>query len=296
VSAYLWAIAAVSCNGIGLGLATPATNLLVARTAAGRRASSLNLLNFFWSAGAMACPVLVAAFQKMQHLQVFLLLLGSAVGILTLALVIMPMHISTEDTGSPQSGSRLQYLLTPTAVLIGTLFFVYIGTEVSFGLWLATYAKRAADVGGIWWATVPSYFYGALLVGRLAAPLALRKTSDTNLARFGATLACSGGAALIAAHSLSGIAICAAVTGFGLSTLYPIAIGFLSASFGSAASRIGGALFSVATLGAAFVPWLVGFVSTHSGSLRTALFVPFVGCLFIVWLYWLPALQKHEAE
>ena len=143
---------------------------------------------------------------------------------------------------------------------------------------------------------MPAYFYGALLVGRLAAPLALREISDAKLARLGAGLACLGGAALITVHSLPGIAIGAAVTGFGLSTLYPIAIGFLSASFGTVANRIGGTLFSVATLGGAIIPWLVGFVSTHSGSLRIALLVPLVGCLCIVWFYWVPDLQKREAE
>ena len=295
-STYPWAIAAVFCNGLGIGLATPTTNLLVARTPPDRRASSLNLLNFFWSAGAMVSPFLVAVFQSAHHLQVFLLLVAGIVGMLMLALIMTPVHVLAQDSHTTQQGSRLQYLRTPTAVLLGTLFFVYIGTESSFGLWLASYAKRASDTGGTWWATIPSYFYGALLVGRLVAPLGLREISDTKLARLGTVLACVGGAALIAVHSLPGIAICAALTGFGLSTLYPIAIGFLSASFGTVASKIGGTLFSIATLGGAIVPWLVGFVSTHSGSLRTALLVPLLGCVVIVWFYWFPDLQKREAE
>ena len=293
-STYAWAVAAVSCNGIGIGLATPTTNLLVARTPAVRRASSLNLLNFFWSAGAMACPAFVALFQNAGHLQVFLLLAAASVAILMFALIVSPLPLPVAETHSTHVLSRWKYLRTPTAVLLATLFFVYIGTESAFGLWLASYAKRASNAGGTWWATVPSYFYGALLVGRLAAPLVLREISDTSLARFGAVVACLGGAALITVNSLLGIALCAALIGFGLSTLYPIAIGYLSASFGTVASKIGGTLFSVATLGGAIVPWLVGFVSTHSGSLRSALFVPLLGCLAIVWFYWIPDLQKRE--
>jgi fucose permease len=295
-SSYTWALAAAACNGIGIGLASPTTNLLVARTPADRRASSLNLLNFFWSAGAMACPFLVAAFQSEGRIQVFLYSVAGSVVIFMVALILTPLEVTAHDVHPTQARSRLQYLRTPTAVLLGTLFFVYIGTESAFGLWLATYAKRASDIGGTWWATAPSYFYGALLVGRLAAPLILRKISDAKLARLGAGVACVGGAALIAVHSLLGIAICAALTGLGLSTLYPIAIGFLSASFGTAASRIGGTLFAIATLGGAIVPWLVGLVSTHSGSLRTALLVPLLSCVSIVWFYWIPDLQRREAE
>jgi len=70
----------------------------------------------------------------------------------------------------------------------------------------------------------PSYFYGALLLGRLAALLALREISDIRLARIGAPLACMGGAAVILVRSPLGIAFCAA-------------IGFFSASFGAVASR-----------------------------------------------------------
>ena len=170
-SKYPWAIAAVFCNGLGIGLSTLTTNLLVARTPPDRRASSLNLLNFFWSAGAMVCPFLVAAFQSAHHIPVFLLLVAGIVGMLMLALIMTPVHVPAQDSHPTQQGSRLQYLRTPTAVLLGALFFVYIGTESSFGLWLASYAKRASDIGGTWWATIPSYFYGALLVGRLVAPL-----------------------------------------------------------------------------------------------------------------------------
>lgn len=296
VSSYTWALAAAACNGIGIGLASPTTNLLVARSPADRRASSLNLLNFFWSAGAMACPFLVAAFQSRGRIQVFLFSVAVSVVVLMIALIVTPIEVTAHDVHPTSPRSRLQYLRTPTAVLLGTLFFAYIGTESAFGLWLATYAKRVGDAGGTWWATAPSYFYGALLVGRLAAPLVLRKISDTKLARLGAVVACVGGMALITVHSLVGIAICAAMTGFGLSTLYPIAIGFLSASFGSVASRIGGTLFAIATLGGAIVPWLVGLVSTHSGSLRTALLVPLLTCLSILWFYWVPDLQRREAE
>ena len=145
VSTYAWAIAAIFCNGLGTGLATPATNLLVARTTADRRASALNLLNFFWSAGAMVCPFLVAAFQSEGRIQVFLLLLAGSVVVLMVALIMTPVQLTTQGAHPTQERSRLQYLRTPTAVLIGTLFFVYIGTEVSFGLWLASYAKRSTD-------------------------------------------------------------------------------------------------------------------------------------------------------
>jgi len=89
---YARAIFAISCNGLGIALATPTTNLLVARIPADCRASSLNLLNFFWSAGAMACPFLVAAFQGKHQVQAFLLITAVSIGVLMLALIAVPMR------------------------------------------------------------------------------------------------------------------------------------------------------------------------------------------------------------
>ena len=57
-------ILCIAAYGGGLGLAVPAANLLVAEVNPGRRSATLNVLNFCWSAGAVACPFLVAAAAK----------------------------------------------------------------------------------------------------------------------------------------------------------------------------------------------------------------------------------------
>ena len=62
----------IGAYGGGLGLAVPAANLLVAEVNPGRRSATLNLLNFCWSAGAVACPFLVAAAAKSHRIPVFL--------------------------------------------------------------------------------------------------------------------------------------------------------------------------------------------------------------------------------
>jgi fucose permease len=56
-----------------------------------------------------------------------------------------------------------------------------------------------------------------------------------------------------------------------------------------------GILFALSTLGGATIPWLVGYVSTSFGGLRTALIVPLAGCVIITALYWNPALGKYQS-
>src|SRR2546427_2085867 len=54
------ALAATAAFGLGYGLITPGTNLFVAELGGAKSASLLNLLNFTWGAGAMACSPLIA--------------------------------------------------------------------------------------------------------------------------------------------------------------------------------------------------------------------------------------------
>jgi fucose permease len=42
---------------------------------------------------------------------------------------------------------------------------------------------------------------------------------------------------------------------------------------------MGGVMFSLAAIGGASLPWLVGFVSKHTDSLRIGLLVPVAGCV-----------------
>lgn len=297
-SSFAGGIASVFCYGMGIGLSVPTANLLVARSAREHSSSSLNLLNFFWSAGAVACPFLLAAFQLGDHINSLLFVVAGFFGLLIIGLLMLPVEMP--DVGprwaSLQKDTFHQALRSPIAFVLGALFFVYVGTESAFGAWLASYAKRIIATQSHAWVTVPSYFYGALLIGRLTAPLTLRRLSGITQARWGAVLAVGGAAVLLTSHSLSGAIISSLLIGLGLSSLYPIAIGMMSSSFGAAAPPIASILFALSTLGGAVVPWLVGYASTESGSLRTALLVPSLGCCITAALFWNPLLAGPHAE
>jgi MFS transporter, FHS family, glucose/mannose:H+ symporter len=287
VHTFLWGIVAVSCYGAGTGLTVPAGNLLVASATPEHRSASLSVLNFCWSAGAVACPFLLAAFQREHRTDMLLGGVAAALVLLVATLFAVPINLPDASTPgpSPSKFSRLEYLRTHAAIVLAILFFFYVGTESAVGIWLASYAGRISGTRSAEWITAPSYFYGALLLGRIIAPPILKRVSDTRYARFSALLAVLSVGALLGFRSFLSIAICAAFAGFGLSALYPIMIGFLSASFGAAASRIAGTIFAFSTLGAASIPWLVGYLSTEYGSLRIAMVITLAGALIMLCMF-----------
>jgi fucose permease len=74
----------------------------------------------------------------------------------------------------------------------------------------------------------------------------------------------------------------AVVLGLGLGPIYPIVVAEISGRFGEAARRISAILFGMSALGGACLPWMVGFVSTRTGHLRTGLLVIFAGTLILI--------------
>jgi MFS transporter, FHS family, glucose/mannose:H+ symporter len=287
LGSFLLGIASVACYGAGFGLAIPTSKLLVAEANPSRKAAALNLLNFAWSLGAVACPFMVAYFERGSRVSSFLYLLGAV--ILLVALLLAGARLPRPGIANiaPHESARSLAALvrTPAALALGTLFFVYVGTENAVGGWLASYAKRLVDTPVVGWATTPSYFYGALLLGRLLVPFLLRRVSELKMARLGVAMALLGVGSLLASHSMLWVRLSACATGLGLSAVYPITIALLSHRFGASATRLGSVMFALAGFGAACVPWIVGFTSTQLSSLKLGLTVPLAGCVIMLAIY-----------
>jgi len=77
----------------------------------------------------------------------------------------------------------------------------------------------------------------------------------------------------------------AALGGLGLSAVYPITISMLTHKFGPRATSLASLMFSLANLGGASMPWLVGYSSVQFSSLRAGLAVPFLGAVGMLALY-----------
>jgi len=280
----------VAAYGFGLGVSIPAANLLVAEVNPVRRSAALNLLNFYWSAGAVACPFLVAAAVRHNVMIVFLGVLAGcmllvAAGIMaTSALVRDPMTGIGTGTGTKKAPPAIDWSEKSFLVLCA-LFFLYVGTENAVGGWVASYAKSLWNVRGTVAVMTPSFFYASLMIGRWLLSFLLRSIDDTKIARGGILVACVGMGGLVSTSTMPGIMVSASIAGLGLSGVYPITISLLSRQFGAAASRAGSVMFVMANLGGACLPWLVGYCSTRFGALKTGLVVPLAAGVLMLMLY-----------
>ncbi len=277
----------IGAYGGGLGLAVPAANLLVAEVNPGRRSATLNLLNFCWSAGAVACPFLVAAAVKVHQVPLFL---GAVAGFaLLMAIGIAAMPASIVEPSAKTHAAQKTGLAIPwghgSLLMLAALFFLYVGVENGFGGWVASYAKSLGNLTPAMALMTPSFFYAAMLLGRILAPMLLRLADEIRLVQIGLLVACAGMGGLVLSHGLRGVVVSACLAGMGLSYVYPITISLLSVKFGSASARLGSVMFTLSNIGGGLMPWMVGVSSNHFGSLKAGLAVPLIGCATMYALY-----------
>ncbi len=147
---------------------------------------------------------------------------------------------------------------------------------------MAALAKRVVHGEGTSYTIVPMFFWTGLLLGRGLAPLVLKRVRENNLALMALTLAALGMIVLQRANSIVVMDVGVTMAGLGLACIYPIYIAWLSHWYGERARKVGGVMFALAALGGAFAPWLVGFVSKQTGSLRIGLLVTLANVLTMI--------------
>jgi len=281
---WLLGIVAVCIFGFGHGITTPAGNLRTAEINPQRSASALNVINAVWGIGAMSSPFLVALAQRGHRPDLFLY--GTAAALMVVLLPFLFVRFVPDVRTETRSPANMRDgWKASTLVLICALFFVYVGTETSFGVWIASYAKRLNSSSRSLWAMTPAFFWGALLAGRLLAPFALKFHRETTVAKLGLTLALAGGLVIVWARDMGSLIPGSILAGLGLASIFPISVSLFPHWFGDSERNASSAVFASGNTGGAVLPWLVGTLSTHTGSLRLALMVPLLGAASMLVFY-----------
>jgi len=269
------ACAGLFAGGFGCGQLITALNILAGRRYTEHRGSMLAALNFSWSFGAMLSPLLAAWLTPKFALRS---LLEGFAGLFLLCGVLLVAQLRgagaeavlAEEAGR---GSGLyKGLGVAVFVYFGALLFLYGGMETSLSGWLTTYALRYGDKTLAVSEYTTLLLWMSLTVGRAGTSLLLLRLSDRTVQRWGLGLAAVFTAALARAHSAGGIAAFAVLLGLSMAPFFPTTFSLLMAQRPTA--RQAGIVVAVSGLGAAAIPWLMGVMSTRTGSLQVALVLP----------------------
>ncbi len=281
---------------VPLGFATAAldigVSMMLLRSFRDRAAPYVSALHFFYGAGGLVAPFLVAAFAMGQETSAYRVL---AVGFAALALffIALPATERTEASAEPTNGASKQIgrgFLAATSVIL-----LYVGAEIGFASWLYEFvnlrfaAATATAVTGAFWA--------AFTLSRLGGVLAARRWTPNQILT--ATLASGLAFVLLLVFtpgSRSAVWIGAVGFGAAVGPIYPNVITSYSRRFELTGRRFG-AIAVASCAGSMTFPWLIGRLLDVGGTVV----VPAVTAGLLVatsgaaWLFFgRPSRHTHE--
>ena len=257
-------------GGFGLGQIIASTNIVVGRRYREHTGSALASVNFFWSLGAVACGLIAAAVLPRFHLRGPLLMFAGMSLVVGLGGFL---NVSSGTaSGSEASSTEAERLPARVMVRFAVLLFLYGGLETCMTGWLTTYTLRFSDVQLLGGQSAIVLLWSALTVGRAISSAALRVMREATLQRIGLGLSAVLIAALLTTRHGPLLSLYCVLLGLSLAPFFPTTFALLMKRRPTA--REAGFILAVSGLGAALFPWMMGFVSTQSGSLRLAMVVP----------------------
>lgn len=263
----LWLLAAcLLLLGLAEGSVDVGGNALLVWTHGSQVGPYMNALHAFFGIGTFLAPIIIA--QSILHSN------SINAGYWLLAALLLPIALWVWLAPSPaapqQKPTAKQEVATGRArvtliFLVAAFLFLYVGAEIGFGSWIATFVLRQnlADKAGASYLT--SAFWGAFTFGRLVGiPLAARLRPRLLIGGELSGCLLSLGLILIWPETLAAIWIGALGLGFSMASIFPTTITLAERRMtltGSTTSWF----FVGGSLGSMFLPWMIGQFFERSG-------------------------------
>jgi fucose permease len=265
-------------SGLGLGQIIASTNILAGRRYRAHTGSALASLNFFWSFGAVTTGLLVAALLPRFGMRTPLFCFA----LLFLLTGLGGLFGTAAPSSDPHAETSTRKLPSRPILVFALFLFLYGGLETCLTAWITTFTLRFSDMNLLGGQSGVVLLWAALTAGRVIASIALRFASERTVQRIGLLLSVLFIGALAVAHHGPLISLWCVLLGLSLAPFFPSTFGLLMR--GQPPARTAGFILAVSGLGAALFPWLMGVVSTHTGSLRIAMSVPWTLALLLLLL------------
>lgn len=266
--------------GLGLGMAMTSTSLLFSDRFPLDRAEKLERLNFAWSSGAMAAPVLLLPFLRGANLRLLFFAYLGLFLLLFLWVILRerdePISVPPLPVAAPEPASgdpaALQSFLPLLLLAVGS-----VGVETALSGWLSTYSHRASPQGVAQGALATFLFMLGIVSSRWLFSTSLLARIGRRRLLHAALWGTMGSVMLlIAGHHDLLIGLASALCGLSIGPLFPLLLSFLLERFPK------GWIFAAAGAGSAVFPWLTGLLSTQFGSLRYGLIAPFLAAVAMI--------------
>ncbi len=270
--------------GISVGAPMSAVSLFVGRAYPERCASMLTLLNFTWSIGALAAPLIAAQILVHHTYRAAYLLFAvmATAAAMTCGLLLKEVPEPERQIRDAHRYSGLGFVL-----IFALAAFLEVGVENTAAAWLPTYILRSAEKGIALAAASSALYWSGFLASRALCSFVLMRAAPARVFGVAVFTAIVSASLLAAVTSPAGRSAAMFVLGAALAPNYPLVIaGSLSRVRRTSDSRW---VLATAGFGGSVLPWMAGTISAHSGSLRMGMLV--IPAALLLMIFVIPALR-----
>jgi fucose permease len=275
--------------GISVGVCMSAITMFAGRNFPGRNAATLTFINFTWSVGALAAPLLAARL-LLSHTY------RSAYSVLAVAAAVAAVASWSLLADAPEKalviGDARDMPNVRFIALFALLTFLEVGIENTTISWLATYTLRSEHSGAAMAAASSSLYWCGFLASRGISSLLLLRLNPMRVLRYSVVTAALAASLLIGAQGQACLGIAMFVFGAALAPIFPL---LLSRFFGGARHTYDARwVLAICGFGGSVLPWFTGWLSNRTGSLRIGLIT--VPASLLLMICTLPALRDPRNQ
>ncbi|MHB1938346.1 MAG: MFS transporter [Acidobacteriaceae bacterium] len=278
--------------GFGGGLLNTAANVLISDLHIQSRTSALNLLGFFFSAGAVLAPLLMSTIGGGLPPSVVLRLLAGLTAVVLIPVILFQFPPPLK--AGVQIRNLFSVLNQPAVWLFGILLLFELASENCMFVWSS---KAVAEVLH----TTPTQanlalvgLSAALGIGRLIAVFWLRWLGNLGTIWLSTSLVLAGISIALTARGLIAMIFAMIVIGLGISAIFPTALGLAGDRFSRETGTVFGTIIALGLVGGVAGP-ILGAHAIAYGPLHV-LWIPAISAVAIAILTAIVGMQKHALQ
>lgn len=212
--------ASIFTVGLGIGMLFYLSNYYIVNLYEGKyRTVQLNALNFFFSFGAVAAPMIAGILLKKQFSWQQIYQLAMVLLLPLLAMAVLAKFEGKQQTAREQRAG-IKEAWNMNVYLIGAVFVFYALAEVTISNWIVVYLRETLKLDIAVASSALSFFWTFMAIGRLASGMITAVVKVEIFILASAAIAFTSYATLLSLQNVSLIFIVIAVMGLGYSGMY----------------------------------------------------------------------------
>lgn len=275
----LWRLFGVLWIGLAAGLLNAGIFQTISPLYQQDRAATVNLAGVMFGLGCLLTALLVAGTYYAYSVPIILVLCAAVPGLYAGIWAKARLPIMAVAPQVPVS-QVLRDFRNLGAILFSLLLFFQFGNEWSVAGWLPLFVIRRLGISPAVSLLMLALYWGALLVGRVVAQIALKRMGHGLILTGSIFFAMLGAVVLISTNNKFGAVMGILFLGGGFAPIYPLVVERIAHRFPYYHPGFFNGVFSLAITGGLLAPWTLGYF-TQAWGIEAVMFLPLVGMIMV---------------